>query len=155
VTVRGQQVSARDSGQVALLILGFAVILGLLVTVVVDVSSLYLERRALVAAADAGALAAAQGIDEAAVYSSGGGVAETVPLDDQAVEQRLRDQVDAAGLTQRFADFRVESVTSDGQSVTVELSARVRLPFVNVVTGSASGIRIAASARAQTTVATP
>lgn len=146
--------NARDSGQVMLLILGFAVILGLLVTVVVDVSHLYLERRALVAAADAGALAAAQAIDEAALYT-GGPVAAgaSVRLDDQRVDQRLLEQIRAAGLDERFSDLQVERVSTDGITVTIELSARVRLPFLNTVTGQSDGLRIGASARAQTAVA--
>jgi Flp pilus assembly protein TadG len=145
---------AHESGQVMLLIIGFAVMLGLLVTVVVDVSHLYLERRALVAAADAGALAAAQAIDESALYTGGAVAAgESLRLDDQAIDQRLLDQIRAAGLDDRFSELQVDRVSSDGVSVTVELSARVRLPFLNAVTADTDGLRIAASARAQTAVA--
>ena len=148
-----RELNARESGQVMLLILGFAVMLGLLVTVVVDVSHLYLERRALVAAADAGALAAAQAVDEAALYT-GGPVAAgaSVPLDDQRVGQLLFEQIRAAGLDQRFSDLQVERVSTDGATVSVELSASVRLPFLNTVTGQTDGLRIGASARAQTAV---
>jgi hypothetical protein len=142
---------AADSGQVMLLILGFAVILGLLVTVVVDASHLFLERRALEAATDASALAAAQAIDEAAVYA--GGTTGTVPLDRDAVGTRLDDYLAAADLTDRFRSLHVERIDTDGRAVTVELSAVVRLPFLNIVTGDVRGLRIDAIASAQTAVA--
>ena len=73
---------SRDAGQLILLILAYTVIAGLLVTVVVNVSRVYLVRRSLVAAADGAALTAANQPDLAAVYSGAG--------DDPAAEPARR-----------------------------------------------------------------
>ena len=66
-----------DDGQLILLVLAYAVIAALLVTVVVNVSKVYLNRRSLVAAADGAALSAANQPDLAAVYN---GAEATLPL---------------------------------------------------------------------------
>ena len=133
-----------------LLLLGLIVVAALLVTVVVDASTLFLQRRALSAAADGTALAAAQAVDGEAVYS--GGTSGTVPLDPARVDDVAGEYVRLADLGARFDRFRVEQVSSDGRSVTVRLSARVVLPFANLVTGDDSGVEMQAEARAQTRV---
>lgn len=137
-----------DDGQLVLLVLGYAVIAALLVTVVVDVSQAYLYRRSLLAAADAAALSAANQPDLAAVYTGEGSALLPIsgPGARAAVEQYALD----AELADRFGDFTVEAVDTDGVTVTVTLRAVVHLPFANLVTARWSGgypVRAAASAR--------
>ena len=148
-----------DDGQLLLLVLGCALIVALLLTVVVDASRVFLAQRALAAAADAAALAGADAVDEAAFYDRSGGAArggvgggrELVPLDDAAARQAVDGYVTAAGLPSRFDDLVVSTALGrGGTSVTVTCSARVRLPFVNVVSaGHAEGYPVSVTASAR------
>lgn len=136
-----------DEGQLLLLVLAYAVIAALLVTVVVDVSKVYLDRRALVAAADGAALSAANQPDLAVVYAGG---RESLPLSLAGATTAVRRYADDAELALRFPGFRVQRVDTDGAVVTVELASRVPLPFVNVLTSRyAGGYPVRAVARAR------
>ena len=139
-----------EDGQVLILTLGFTVLICLLFSVVVDVSHLYMARRSLVAAADAASLAAAQGINAPAVYA--GKATTTVPLSRTAANRRLTAYVKSAGLSSKFYRFRVDSMRTNGRWVNVTLSARVRLPIFNAITGRAGSLGIRASARARSVV---
>lgn len=139
--------SGGDEGQLLLLVLGYTVIAGLLITVVVNVSKAYLYRRALVAAVDGAALSAANQPDLERLYSRGGDV---LPLSDEgarsAVDQYARD----ADLRQRLDGFRILNVSTDGQTVTVRLGAVVHMPFLNVLSSRyESGYPVDATARAR------
>ena len=139
-----------EDGQVLILTLGFTVLICLLFSVVVDVSHLYMARRSLVASADAASLAAAQGINASAVYA--GKATTTVPLSRTAANKRLTAYVKSAGLPSKFYRFRVDSMRTNGRWVNVTLSARVRLPIFNAITGRAGSLGIRASARARSVV---
>jgi uncharacterized membrane protein len=137
---------------VLLLILGLVVVAALFVTVVIDVSALFLDRRELIAAADGAALAGAQAVDEEVLYRDGLPTSGPLTLD----EDRARDAVDAylteAGLFDRYERFEVV-MTTTSTTVSVELHAVVELPVVNVVTPSAGdGVVVEASATARTAV---
>ena len=139
--------SSGDEGQLILLILAYAVIAALLVTVVVDVSKVFLYRRSLVAAADGAALSAANQPDLASVYH---GTGATLPLSrpgtDAAVDQYAVD----AELADRFEGFDVAGVETDGVTVTVTLRAAVPLPFVNLISSRwTDGYPVRAVARAR------
>ena len=140
-----------DEGTVLLLILGLVVLLVLLVTVVVDVTSLFLARKDLLAEADGAALAGAQAVDQERLYRQGIGTGP-LPLDPAAAERAacayLADTAAGDGLT----GLRVV-VEATTMSVTVRLDAVVRLPFASGVTaGAAGGVAVAASATAETAV---
>lgn len=119
-----------EDGQLLLLVLAYAVIAALLVTVVVDVSQAYLYRRSLLASADAAALTAANQPDLGRVYTGQGKV---LPLSEQGSRRAVTQYAEDAQLSDRFDDFEVSRVDSDGTSVTVTLHAVVHLPFVNLV----------------------
>lgn len=140
-----------DAGTVLVLTLGFAVVALLLVAVVVDASKLFLTRRALAGAADAAALAGAQGLDVAAVYAGRAGDGQA-PLDPAAVGTAVDSYLRAAGVGATFTDLRVEAVTSDGATVTVTLSARAVLPLYSTVTAAPDGVPIIVTARARSAV---
>ncbi|MFZ0325180.1 MAG: pilus assembly protein TadG-related protein [Actinomycetes bacterium] len=139
-----------DDGTVLLLVLGLVVIAALLVMVVIDVSELFLARRGLLAAADGAALAGAQAVDEEAVYRDG--VHGSLPLDRQRVRSAVDEYLASSGLTDTVGDLQVQ-VTSDTNTVHVELVGVVRLPVVNAVTPAAvGGVEVAASASARSAV---
>jgi uncharacterized membrane protein len=142
----------RDQGSVLLLILGLVVLAALLITVVIDVSSLYLERRNLIAAADGAALAGAQAIDQEAVYTSGLPSSGPVPLDKEEAEMSARQYIADSGLMADYPNLLV-SVTTTATTIEVRLSAVVALPVVNGVTpGAKDGVTIEAVATARTAV---
>ena len=138
--VRGR----REDGQLLLLVLAYAVIAGLLVTVVVNVSKAYLFRRALLSAADGAALAAANEPDLERVYRDPG---ENLPLSQRKTRAAVRQYVEDALLEERLTDFEVAGVTTDGVTVVVTFRGTVQMPFANLLTGS-DGYEITATASA-------
>jgi Flp pilus assembly protein TadG len=119
-----------DEGQLLLLVLAYTVIAGLLVTVVVDVSQVFLYRRSLLAAADAAALAAANAPDLGRVYT---GLGDDLPLRRREASAAVERYAADAELDDRFAQFDVRSVGTDGVRVTVSFHAAAPLPFVGIV----------------------
>jgi hypothetical protein len=119
-----------DDGQLLLLILVYAVIAAMLVTVVVNVSRAYLVRRALVAAADGAALSAANSPDLERIYAGAGPV---LPLSEAGAWAAVRQYAIDADLADRFDGLRITEVSTDGQTVKVTLAARVDMPLVNVL----------------------
>jgi len=126
-----------DDGQLLLLVLAYTVIAALLITVVVDVSQAYLYRRSLLAAADAAALSAANQPDLGAVYT--GDNPAVLPLSTEGTLRAVEQYADDAQLADRFRDFEVVTVDTDGVAVTVTLRAVVHLPFANLVTSRWDG----------------
>ena len=119
-----------DDGQLLLLVLAYTLIAGLLVTVVVDVSQVFLYRRSLLAAADAAALSAANAPDLGRVYTGPGDV---LPLSRRAAADAVDRYAADAALDERFATFEVRRVDTDGAAVTVTFTAAAPLPFVGLV----------------------
>ena len=78
-----------ERGNVTVMTLGFLAVLGLLVTVVVNASAAYLERRELMSLADQIALHAADGLDRDEVYTTG--VRDEATLD--AADARAAEEV--------------------------------------------------------------
>ena len=141
-----------EEGSVLLLILGLVVVAALFVTVVIDVSTLYLQRRSLMAGADGAALAGAQAIDKSTIYREGLPVEGPLPLDNAAAAAAVHSYIENSGLRHEFSNLQVE-VETDGATVTVFLSARVQLPVTNGVTpGAFDGVDVDASAAARTPV---
>jgi hypothetical protein len=114
------------------MIIGFAVIVLLVVTVVANASAAFLVRRSLSSWADGAAVVAAQSVSEEAVYT--GRMGEVLPLSQSAARESVGGFVARHGLAGRFEAFRVEVVTvrADG-AVTVTFSTRMSLVLVNDV----------------------
>lgn len=124
-----------DEGQIMVLALGFTVVLLLLISVVVSLTGIQLERKRLVTLADNLALEAADSIDAASVY--GGTTApggDGPQLSDSGVMGAVMAYLDEnpqAGL----AGVRVEVAdTPDGRSARVVLSVRARPTLISPVT---------------------
>ena len=117
-----------ERGSVLLLGIAWVGIVLLTLMVGIDASSAFLQRRALVAVADAAALAGAQGIDLDAYYREG--ASTQTALDPRAVTARVTGFV-AQVPASEISGLRLDGVTSDGRSVVVQVSAPVRLPFLS------------------------
>jgi uncharacterized membrane protein len=115
-----------DRGSVLVLGAGLVAACLLAFVVLVDASAAFLQRRQLLAVADAAALAAAQSIDLPAYYAEGA-TAET-RLDIAGLPRRVRAHVARAGGPDGSTVDRVES---DGRQVVVAMSSPLRLPFLS------------------------
>jgi hypothetical protein len=155
--------SERDRGQLALLVIGYVAIAGVLIVAGIDASKVFLARRALSSAADAAALAAAQAVDRAAIYAGdAGGCGALLPLDDdragQLAGQSVADDLD--GLRQTFRTVDPPDTLVASGTVTVHLSGDVGVPFGGVlamlVPGHGDGlVHVDVSASAQSPLSTP
>ena len=131
-----------DRGSVTLLIVGLVTVCLLAFVVLVDASAAFLQRRQLVAIADAAALAGAQGIDLDAYYRSGASAATR--LDPALVVSRVRRHLSRSGAG-TIPGLTLDEVVSDGRAVHVGLSAPLRLPFL----AGAFAARVAAGSDAR------
>ena len=127
------------------LVVGLVVIVVALVTVVTDVSVLYLQRRSVQATVDGAALAGAQAVDLRRVYA--GGARGDLLLDPRAVRGAVSSYVRA--VPSSVVGFRVTSVRVVTTTVTVRAQALARPPFLAFLTGR--GVVVAAEASARTT----
>ncbi|ABW15146.1 conserved hypothetical protein [Parafrankia sp. EAN1pec] len=137
----------RDGGTILILTLGYLMLAAMLAVVVTDVSALYLARRSVASAADGAALAAAQRIDENAIYTATENF-EALPLSDivDAVDE-YEAQADPSGRT------ALDASLVDATTVRVEGSRVVELPVVGFL--GVGPVTVRAGAQAQSLVRTP
>ena len=121
---RGHGLATDDRGSVLILGVGLTAACLLAFVAMVDASAAFLQRRQLLAVADAAALAAAQSIDLPAYYANGAS-AET-QLDVSGLPRRVRTHVARAGGPEGST---VDLVQSDGRQVVVQMSSPLRLPW--------------------------
>jgi len=154
-----------DDGSVMLLMIFLALIVGGLITVVTDVSTVFLAQREMQSTADGAALAAAQQADLRAVYTGDLGAQlplsheqataaindyaanrSRIPHECSAATYHVVDGTDAAGTVR-------SGVQIDGQTVRVELTCKVPLPFIGFVAAAfTDGVTIHQVAYAQSAV---
>ena len=136
-----------DEGSVLPLVIGVVVIVISLVTVVTDVSVLWLQRRSLQATVDGAALAGAQAVDLPSVYAEG--AHGDLRLDPRAARAAVRGYVAAVPSSRRLSHFALSTVRVATTTVTVRASAVAHPPFLSWVTGT--GVTVVAEASARTT----
>lgn len=113
--------SGEEKGQITVITVGFLVVLGLLVVVVVNSSAAFLERQRLNALADGAALAAADGLQSDAFYGAG-----VVLLDPAAARRMAADHVGREG-----GDVDLLEVTfPDDETVRIRVERVVDLTLV-------------------------
>jgi hypothetical protein len=140
---------AGDDGQVTVLIIGYLLISLLVVTVVLAVSSVYIEHKKLLSAADGAALAAA---DSYSIDVGAGGPATPLPtLRDAGVAESVGGYLVSTGAAARFDQLEIDPATGapDGRTARVVLTAVVRPPIVNFLVPAGIPITAQADARAQ------
>lgn len=138
---------AGDGGTILILTLGYLMVAVMLVIVVTDASAVYLARRSVASAADGAALAAAQRIDENAIYTAQGELHQ-LPLDDiQDTVGQYAQQADPSGQTS------LTSSLVDVATVRVEGTRRVDLPVVGYL--GIGPVTVRAGAQAQSVVRQP
>lgn len=115
----------RDEGSVLVLTLGLFGVLLLLVAVVVDVSAVILAKRAVASAADSAAVAAAQSLDEQALY--GAGLADEVPLSPTLVADVVAVYAAQAAVSQ--PGLQMSGAVTGAASATVVASRVITLPM--------------------------
>lgn len=131
-----------DRGSVLPLVIGAVVIVLMLVTVVTDVSALWLQRRALQSTADGAALAGAQAVDLPSVYADG--AHGELRLDPRAARSAVRSYV--RGVPTTLRSLRVTTVATTPTTVTVRATAVASLPFLSLLSGR--GVAVVAEATA-------
>ncbi|MGN0062816.1 MAG: hypothetical protein ACI379_01130 [Nocardioides sp.] len=116
-----------ETGQVTVLIIGFAAILAALVVVVTIASSAYLQRQGLDTLADGAALHGSD-LGAAGVYE-GGLDGERLLQDPEAVRAAVEDYLTRARADARFEGIRSQvGVDATAGRVTVTLTAPLDLP---------------------------
>jgi Flp pilus assembly protein TadG len=154
-----------DEGSVMILMIFMALIIAGLITVVTDVSTVFLAQREMQSTADGAALAAAQQADLQAVYT--GDLGAQLPLSHEQATAAINDYAanqsriphECSAVTYRVVvgpdgDGNARSgVQVDGQTVRVELTCKVPLPFISLVASAfTDGVTIHQVAYAQSAV---
>jgi len=116
-----------DNGSVMVLGLGLSIAALMVVTLSVNVTSVWVARHSLDSVADGCALAAAQAVDVRAIYRQG--VTVRIPLDQSLARQYVSSYLTKANVRTQFTDFRVRSVRVTHNQVRVEVEALSPLPF--------------------------
>ena len=115
-----------DDGTILPLVLGFTALLLVLVAVVVDVSAVILAQRGAASAADGAAIAAAQQLDQGAVYANGLG--DAIPLSPDDVQQIVAVYAARAAEGQQGLQLSAD-LDATQTTATVTATREVRLPF--------------------------
>ena len=129
------------------LIIGYVLLALLVTTVVVGISSVYLEHKRLLSLADGASLAAADSFTLGDVGSDDGG--PSTVLGSERVRNVARDFIGRNPAAARFDRLDVAQATGspDGSTAVVVLTSAVHPPVVNFL--MPDGIRIEASSTAR------
>jgi Putative Flp pilus-assembly TadE/G-like len=125
--MRSGQRLADERGSVLTLGIGLSIAALMVVTLSVNVTSVWVARHSLDSVADGCALAAAQAIDVQAIYQHG--VTGRIPLDQSLARQDVSKYLAKANVRAQFTDFRVRSIRVTHSQVRVEVEALSPLPF--------------------------
>lgn len=136
-----------QDGQLMVMILGYVLLALLLATVVIGISSVYLEHKRLLSLADGASLAAADSYTLGEVSTQGG--RPSAVLNPARVRNVAADFVARSPASQRFSGLAVTGTTGtpDGSTAVVVLTAAVHPPVVNFLIPD--GIRIEATSTAR------
>jgi hypothetical protein len=138
---------AVEDGQMIVLVVGYVLLALLVTTVVVGISSVYLEHKRLLSLADGASLAAADSFTLGDVGSDGG--TPSAVLGSERVRNVAADFIGRNPAAQRFDRLEIATATGspDASTAVVVLTAAVHPPVVNFL--MPDGIRIEASSSAR------
>jgi hypothetical protein len=136
-----------EDGQLTVLIIGYVLLALLVTTVVVGISSVYLEHKRLLSLADGASMAAADSFTLGDVGSDGG--TPSAVLASERVRSVAGDFLSRNPSAQRFDRLEIGTATGspDASTAVVVLTAAVHPPVVNFLVPD--GIRIEASSTAR------
>jgi len=136
-----------ECGQAAVLIVGFALLIGMLIAVVIDASSAYIQRQGLNSLADGAALHGADlGATGEEAYT-GGVNDELLELTRAKAKEAVRRYLVDVGAYRRYPGLSYTVVVdSDSERITVRLDAPLDLPLT--FPGSPDSASIGASGSA-------
>ena len=117
----------KEDGSILVFGIGLAVTAIMILTLAVNVATLWLTRNVLDGIADGAALAAAQAIDSDAVYESG--VGGNLKLNSSQAKNRVKQYVQTGNIKSQVRELGIKSVVVSGTSVTVTLQAKPNLAF--------------------------
>ena len=144
----GQHRAAGESGQLAILVIGYLLLSLLAVSVVTAASAVYLEHKRLLSVADSASAFAADSFSLGAV---GPGSAPQLTLSDPRVRAVVRQYLQQARTADDFDRLAVSERTGspDSRSATVVLTAVVRLPVVGLLLPDGVEITATSTSRPQ------
>jgi Flp pilus assembly protein TadG len=139
-----------EDGTILLLVLGFAALLLVLVAIVADISTVILARRGAASAADGAAIAAAQQLDQEAVYAHG--IDTAIPLSPEGVQQVVSTYGAQAATAQKGLQLTAD-LDKAQTTATVVATRKVTLPFVGWL--GVGSVTVTAVAHAKAPLVTP
>ncbi|MBA4101443.1 MAG: hypothetical protein C0488_04320 [Arthrobacter sp.] len=140
-----------EDGQMTVMILGYVTLALLVASVVIGISSVYLEHKRLLSLADGASLAAADSYTLGDVDTQGGSPSAT--LNPARVRNVAADFVSRSPAAQRFSGLAVAGSTGspDGSTAVVVLTAAVHPPVVNFLVPDGIKIEATSTARSRLT----
>lgn len=134
-----QRHSARDGGQISVLIIGLFGVCLLLIVGGVDVTATQIARTRLLDAADSAALDAADALDEQAAY--GGGIGLSVPVSTATVQEAAARNIAGRPRPVDIASWQTAPGTGspDGRTAVVVLEGETTLPFTGGILAALGG----------------
>jgi len=140
-----------QDGQLMVMILGYVLLALLVATVVIGISSVYLEHKRLLSLADGASLAAADSYTLGEVSTQGG--SPSAVLNPARVRNVAADFVARSPASQRFSNLAVTGATGtpDGSTAVVVLTAAVHPPVVNFLIPDGIAIEATSTARSRLT----
>lgn len=145
----------REEGQIALLVIGYLVIVLALVLTAASATGVHLARHRLMAVADGAALDAADALDRQRFYAELGGAGPTseqvVALTAESVRASVAGYLAAAPAAAELGDVTVGPGTGspDGFTAQVTLVTRARLPLLPAVLGDRAAVTVTVTSRAR------
>lgn len=137
-----RRIALNDQGSVLILGIGLLGVCLLALVVVTDAGSAFLQRKNLYSIADAAALAGAQIIDLPSYYQDGATTA--THLDGQGAVMKARVYLNSPELLAAHPGLVVDSVSTDGVNLQVDLSIPVQVPFLQPLHDSMARVRATA-----------
>jgi uncharacterized membrane protein len=140
-----------ENGQLTVMIIGYVTLALLVATVVIGISSVYLEHKRLLSLADGASLAAADSYTLGEVASQGG--SPSAVLNPARVRAVAADFVSRSPASARFQGLAVAGSTGtpDGSTAVVVLTAEVHPPVVNFLVPGGIAIEATSTARSRLT----